>query len=470
MPIERPLRQAAIKGGAILVVRQAVSLVLKLVGVLMITRVLGPSIYGTYVSASTVFTYAGTVCYAGMGVYFLRLPGDVPESSFRTLYSLLMFTGLPAVVIIEIGAGWFARYVGIAGVDSVARIIALALPLQLLTLPAMLRLERNLDYRRVAMNEIVSQCSFYIFAVPLVWLHIGGANTLAAAIVLQQAISCLMAHTATKTIPRFSLDRTVAAKVVRFAVEYSMANWIWQMRVLVNPLIVGPALGARAVGLVGMTISLLETMSVVRMIAWRLSVAILTKVGTDAKRLRAAVTEGMEVQLLAVGAIMVTFGWTGRFIVPRLLGAQWLGLMQIYPYVALSYLTIATFNMHSATLSVVNRNRGLALYNAVSVAVFAATAYIATRAFGIIGYGYAELATIPVYFLLHMVLTRIIGSPSYRLAAVWWLGAAAGLFWQFGLWTIAVAFLALLLPMSLRKLRSYALLAWTRGKEPVGTD
>src|SRR5271170_6200616 len=103
MPVERPLRRAAIKGGAILVVRQAVSLVLKLVGVLMITRVLGPSIYGTYVSASTVFNYAVTVCYAGMGVYFLRMPGDVPESSFRTLYSLLMFMGLPVVVIIETG-------------------------------------------------------------------------------------------------------------------------------------------------------------------------------------------------------------------------------------------------------------------------------------------------------------------------------------------------------------------------------
>ncbi len=136
--------------------------------------------------------------------------------------------------------------------------------------------------------------------------------------------------------------------------------------------------------------------------------------------------------------------------------------MQIYPYVALSYLTIATFNMHTAALSVVNKNRGLALYNATSVAIFAVTAYLATPRFGIIGYGYAELATIPVYFLLHTVLTRIIGSPNYRLAALWWFGAAVGLFWQFGLWMIAVPFLALLLPMSIKKIRGYLQLALTR--------
>jgi len=463
MATERPLRQAALRGGAILAARQGVSIVLKLVGALVITRVLGPVVYGTYVSAAAVFNYAGTVCYAGMGIYFLRLQGDVSEISFRTLYSLLMFTALPVVILIEAGAGWFARYLGIPEVESVARIIALGLPLQLLALPAMLRLERGLDYRRVAMNEIIGQSAFYMLAVPLVFLHIGGAKTLAAAVVLQYAVVCLLAHAVTKTVPRFSLDRPLAAKVMRFAVDYSMATWIWQMRLLVNPLIVGPALGARAVGLVGMTISLLETMSVVRMIAWRLSVAILTKVGSDAKRLRAAMTDGMELQVLAVGTIMVIFGWTGRFIVPRLLGPQWLGLMQIYPYLALSYLTIATFNIHSATLTVVNKNRDLAVYNAVSVTVFAVTAYLALPAFGIIGYGYAELATIPVYFLLHTIVVRIIGSPSYRLAALWWLGAAAGLFWQFGPWTIAVMLLASLLPISVKKLRSYAVLALARG-------
>jgi PST family polysaccharide transporter len=200
---------------------------------------------------------------------------------------------------------------------------------------------------------------------------------------------------AAKSYPHFSADRATARVIVRYAADYSVANWIWQLRMLVNPLIVGPALGAQAVGIVGMTVGILEMLSIIKTIAWRLSVAILTKFRSDTERLRKAVTEGMELQVLAVGTILLAFGWGGHFIVPLLFGRRWIGVMDIYPYIALSYLTIAAFNIHSATLAVIDRNRDLAIYNIISVAIFGGVAYFAVPRFGIVGYGYAELATIP---------------------------------------------------------------------------
>jgi PST family polysaccharide transporter len=54
---------------------------------------------------------------------------------------------------------------------------------------------------------------------------------------------------------------------------------------------------------------------------------------------------------------------------------------------------------------------------------------------------------------MHLFLARAIGSPDYRVAAIWWCGAAIGLFWRFGHWAIVAPFAALALPVSLRKLR-----------------
>jgi O-antigen/teichoic acid export membrane protein len=452
---EQPrLRRAALRGGAYLAGRQVASILLKFLGVLLITRVLGPASYGAYVSANNIYQYAATISYAGVGVYLLRHEGDVPESSFGTAYSILMMTGLPLLLFIEFGAGTLAHWTGVAGFEPVMRIIVLGLPAQLLAMPASVRLERRLDYRSVAMIEIIGQVAFYVLAVPLVMLKFG-PSALAAAWVLQQIITCLAAHIAAKTLPRFSFDGTTARSIVRYAIDYSVASWIWQARMLVNPLIVGPALGAQAVGIVGMTVGLLEMLSIIKTIAWRLSVAILTKFRSDVERLRKAVTEGMELQVLAVGTLLLGFGWTGHFIVPRLFGARWLGVMDIYPYIALSYLTVATFNIHSATLSVINRNRALALYHVISVSIFAVVAHFAVAKFGIFGYGYAEVATLPAYVVMHRVLARAIGSPNYRLAALWWFGAATGLFWQFSLWTLAVPFVVLSLPISVRKLKKY---------------
>jgi O-antigen/teichoic acid export membrane protein len=451
---EPRLRRAALRGGVFLAARQIVSIVLKFVGVILITRLLGPANYGAYVSGINIYQYGVAIGAAGVGVYLLRHEGDVPEPYYGTAYSILMMMGLLLLGSIEIGAGALASWTRVAGFEPVMRVIILGLPLQLLSIPASVRLERRLDYRSVAMVEIAGQVGFYVLAVPLVMLKFG-PGALALAWVVQQTITCLAAHVASGTYPRFTFDRSVALGIVRYAADFSVANWVWQLRMLVNPLIVGPALGARAVGIIGMTIGLLEMLSIIKTIAWRLSVAILTKFRSDVDRLRTAVTEGMELQVLAVGTILLGFGWAGQFVVPRLFGERWLGVMDIYPYIALSYLTQATFNIHSATLSVVNRNRDLAIYHTVSVSLFAAITYFAVSRVGMLGYGYGELATIPAYFVMHFFLARAIGSPNYRLAVLWWFGAATGLFWQFGLWAIAMPFLVLLLPISVRKLRKY---------------
>jgi PST family polysaccharide transporter len=454
MSNEPRLRRAALRGGVYLAARQIVSIVLKFLGVILITRVLGPASYGAYVSGINIYQYGIAIGSAGVSVYLLRHDGEVPELSYGTAYSILLTMGLIILAFIEVGASTLAGWTGVAGFEPVMKVIIVGLPVQLLSLPASARLERRLDYRSVAMVEIVGQVAFYLLAAPLVLLKFGPVS-LAAAWVLQQIITCLAAHVAARVCPRFSFDQATANDIVRYVADFSVANWIWQARMLVNPLIVGPALGAQTVGIVGMTIGLLEMLSIIKTIAWRLSVAILTKFRSNIEKLRMAVTEGMELQVLAVGTILLAFGWTGHFIVPRLFGSRWIGVMDIYPYIALSYLTNATFAIHSAALSVINRNQNLALHNIISVATFGIVAFFSVSRFGIIGYGYAELATIPIYFVMHRVLASAIGSPDYRLAVLWWLGASIGLFWKFSSWAVVVPFVMFAMPISVRKLHKY---------------
>jgi O-antigen/teichoic acid export membrane protein len=446
------LRRSAMRGGIYLIGRQVVSVMLKFIGVMLITRVLGPEAYGAYVSALNISQYAAMFGLAGVGVCLLRYEGNVSDEVYRTAYTILAALSLLLVVLLEAVTATLSHWVDVTGFEIVMHIMVLAVPFQLLAVPASVRLERCLDYRRVALLEIVGQGAFYALAIPLVTMEFGPAS-LAIAWLLQQAVSCLAAHLMTRTRPRFGLDRATARGIARYAMNFSVASWIWQLRMLVNPLVVGPALGAQAVGLIGMTIGILEMLSIIKTVAWRLSVAVLRDFHSNAGKLRRAITEGMELQLLAVGTILLGFAWTGHIIVPWLFGERWAAVMDIYPYVALSYLTISPFNMHSAVLSVINRNQDLIIYHILHIAIFAGVAVFAVRAFGLIGYGYAEVATIPVYIVMHVLLARAIGSPDYRLALLWWAAVAAGLFWaQIGIWTVALPFLALLTPRSRRRL------------------
>lgn len=455
---ERPtsLRRVALTGGAYLMGRQVLSVCLKLIGVLLITRALGPSAYGAYVSAFNLYQYALALGSAGIGVYLLRMKGEVDERAYGTMYTLLAGLSLLLFAALELGRRPLGNWMGVDGFESVAAIIAYALPLQLLAIPVNVRLERALHYKAIAFLEIAGQVAYYIVALTLVWFK-AQPEALAVALIVQNAVSLFIAHLTAKTWPRLAFDRAIAAGMLRYAVSFSAANWIWQLRMLLNPMIVGPALGAQAVGLIGMTIGLLEMLSIVKTIAWRLSVSVLGRFQDDAVRLRKAVTEGMELQVLAVGTILLGFGWAGGFLVPLVFGERWAPVMDVYPYIAVGYLAAAPFNMHSATLSVLHRNGVLALAFAAHIALFVVVASICVPRYGMVGYGMGEIAAILAYAGVHRALAREIGSPDYRLAALWWGAAVIGLFWkQWGLWTVAVPFAALLVPFSFRRLLRFA--------------
>lgn len=445
------------KGGAFLFGRQIISMGLSFVGVMMITRVIGPESYGSYAAALGIYQYAVSLGQVGVGIYLVRLKGEADEREFGVAYSLLLALAAILIFSIEGGLGLISSWIHVKGFDSLLRILVLCLPFQLLAVPANARLERRLDYRRVAMIELAGQMTFYVVAVPMVACGYG-AWSLACGWFVQQALASLLSHVLAAARPRFDWDRAIAVRVAGYAASLSFATWLWQLRGLVNPFIVGHFLGAESVGLVGLTIRLMEMLTFIKTIAWRLSIAGLARIQGDTERMRRAVTQGMQLQILAVGPILLGFGWAGGVLVPLIFGPRWLPMMNIYPFIALGYLTNSQFNMHSSVLSVLRRNDQASVFHIIHVMLFAGVTALAIPRLGLVGYGGGEIAALLSYWAIHSFVVRAIGSPDYRLSVIWWSGLALGLFWrQFGPWALAAPFLAVLSPVSLRQLKVFAL-------------
>jgi O-antigen/teichoic acid export membrane protein len=447
------LRAKVLHGGAYLFFRQFFSLGLSLLGVVIVTRVIGPERYGAYVAAIGIYLYLQDLGQAGVDVFLVRQQGDMAERMFHVASTLLLAMGVFEIVVVQIGAGPLAGWVQVAGFEPLLRVLILILPLQLMTIGASARLERALDYRRIAAIELSGQAAFYLVAVPLA---IGGYGSwsLVAGWCVQQAGVCLVFHWTAGYLPRLRFDRTIAGAILSYTLGYSLASWAWQLRALVNPLIVGHFLGATSVGQVGMCIRIVEVLTFVKAIAWRLSVAILSRIQHDRLKLQEAVTQGVQLQTLALAPILLGFSWVGGLVLPQLFGARWAPVLDVYPFIALSYLTNAQFNLHSAVLAVLRRNHRITLFNLSHVVLFAAGAAVLVPALGLTGYGWAELVALPGYLVIHHLTVGVIGPINYRVAGVWWAGAVLGLFWhRLGVWSIAMPFAVLLWPGSVRRLQ-----------------
>jgi O-antigen/teichoic acid export membrane protein len=454
-PARQGLRGRVFEGGALLMGRQLVSMGLSLIGLLVITRIIGPAAYGPYVAALGICQYAQNLGQAGIGAYLVRAPSDVTEQTFAVAATLLMTSAIGLMVILEASLGLIARWIPMPGLTPLLAVLLVSVVFQTISVGASARLERALDFRRVAMIETAGQLLYYACAVPLVFMGLG-VWSLVAGWCLQQLFLCVAFHVAARYWPRLSWDTTIARAILNYTLGYAASDWLWQLRGLVNPLIVGHFLPAEAVGQIGLAIRMLELLSFTKTVAYRLSVAVLAKVQHEPAKLVEAATDGMRLQTLALGPVLIGFSWFGGVLLALVFGKRWDPVMLIYPYLAISYLANAQFIIHSSILYVLHRNWAVSWFHIVHIVLFAGAAWICVDRFGIIGYGYAEMVALLSYPVIHRSVRQAVGSPDYRLSAFWWAAIAAGLFWrQLGVWDIAVPILALLWPPSLRQLKVY---------------
>ena len=116
----------------------------------------------------------------------LRKTEDPEEKEFHQAFTLL----LVAAVVLCIGVialrHIVAAFLKMPEESSLLFALALGIPLNMLAFPAIVKLDRDLNFKQVAINELVSQTSCYALAVPLAF-HGFGAWAPAAGFLMQQA-------------------------------------------------------------------------------------------------------------------------------------------------------------------------------------------------------------------------------------------------------------------------------------------
>jgi PST family polysaccharide transporter len=448
------LREKAIKGGAALVLRQAIGVVLSLVGVLLVTRIIGPREYGIYAIAMGIVMFLTNIGTFGLDVYLLRKTDEPTPDEFNQVFVLLAVVALAFTGGILAFRNEIARLVRTPEIAPVIAVIALGIPFDQLATPAIVKLDRALNFKRVAWMELLSQVAFYFVAVPLALKGVGAwAPTFGY---LTQQISLLaLSYWGTGFWPAWHWESALIRRMLNYGLSYSSSIWVWQLRDLVNPFVVGRFAGAEAVAYVAVSIRIVALLSIAKSVTWRVAIAALAKLDGNRERLRRSITEGMRLQTFAVGFPLAGFALVAPFMLPLVFGPRWNPTLKVFPFIALSYLTNAVFNLHSSVLYVLHRNWKVTLFHCTHVLLFAGSAALLVPRVGFTGYGWAELVGLASYAVLHVFVAQEVGSPTYGPAAIWYattlsVFAVSGL----GVPTAYLGFLILLIPVLLPRERA----------------
>ena len=455
----RTLRQLVLRGGTYMAARQIVGIVLSTIGMVLLTQIIGPRNYGVYIAALGVLQWFSFVSQCGLDVYLIRREGPTEDQDYDVAFTLLLVLGLAgAVVGLLLLPLMENRAAGVQEFGPLLAALFVGLPVNLLTLIPTARMERGLDYRRLSMVESANIVVYQTVSISAALLNMGAWSPVIGWWA-QQVLAVTMLYAISGYHPRLSWNTTRAKTMLSYGAGYAAAMGIWQMRSLVGPLIILPWAGPAAVAYVGVATRFAEILSFVKTATWRLSISALARLNGDPRRALIAITEGMRLQVLLLAPPLAGFAIAAPYVMPLVFRdrwADWSRAMDIYPYIALGILCNAVFSLHSSMLFVLRRNGLVAVFHAVYVTLlFTSAAYFLPR-YGLVGVGYAEIAAIASYAVIHVFIVRALGRPNYTIAAAWAGATGLLLFSQQLGWITSVGVIAAALwPRTWRTLDGY---------------
>jgi O-antigen/teichoic acid export membrane protein len=460
VPAPSTLRQQVLRGGTYLAVQQGLGAGIALVGGLLLARLIGPGPFGLYAAAFGIASFFSYVALMGIDVYLVRRESQPDAAIYHQAFSFLLVSGPGLGTLGVLASPILELWLGDARFLPPLRAMLLLMPLAVLTSPIVAQLERSLEFRRVAALELTGLLLNYAVAVLFAWY---GAGVWAPVTGYGVSQAWLLVGTCALTgyRPCWHWSPPLLREMLPYGLSFSTSIWIWQVRVLVNPLVVGPYLGPDGVGYAALAIRLVDGLSFLKGAAWRLSIAALAKLQGDLPRLRGALEEAMGLQVLALSPLLAGFALLSPWLVPLLFGDRWTPAITVYPFIALGCLVHAMCNMHASVLYVLRHNRDVTIFHVVNVALFAAAALLLVPWLGLLGYGLAELLVLPTYLVLHRQVGKVFAF-SYNRAAPWLIAFSPPLFTPLAVWPMALAFWVpvLALPLS-RMVRGQVQEYWT---------
>lgn len=452
------LREHLLKGGLYLLIRQWFGTVVSFIGVVLLTRMIGPADYGYYLSSLGIITTVSVFGRLGVNIYLIRREDEPDAHAYHQAFTFLALSGASIVLIGQLSLPLFSRWFKDPDFAMVLRALLPTVLVVLLTALPMAQLERNLRYRAVSFVELGGLLTQHVVALGAAILGAGVWSPVAGFWV-SNIVLAATSYASSGYRPSLFWSRPLFREMVGYGLGYSASNWIQELRSLVNPLIVGRYAGPEAVAFVALSVRLVALISVVKTITQRLAVPAFAKVQTSPDRLRRAVEEAMLLQNAAIAPLLAVFVCLSPWSIPRLFGEEWVSMVDVLPFIALSQVLNALFNMHSSALYVLRKNTGVIFFNSTRLVIFAGCALILVPRFGIVGYGIADMIAIPSYVILHHQMNKHIPI-SYANVAPLILAIVPTFFfvfaplpWSLALWLPTVV--VFLLPRQRRLISQY---------------
>jgi O-antigen/teichoic acid export membrane protein len=400
------LRTSALQGGVYLVIREIVGIGIRLIGVVIITRLIGPNAFGIYASAAAVVGVVAVTSQMGMEVYLIRQAGEPESALYDQVFTFLLVVSV-TLSVCAAGLTVAAEHLihGFEPTGRVLLVLLVSVPFNVLWAPAQAKIERAFGYRRMAWLELGGDITLYVVGIVLAVMGTG-AMSLAVAYVAWQFWLLVGSYWLAKMRPRWRWSLSTNRALLHHGTSYSATGILVMLKGLVNPVVVGYFCGTTSVGFVAFAMRLLDTFGFAQRATWRLTLVAISRVRDQSDRLLRGIQEGMLLQLLSTAPPILALVVVSKWIIPIVFGPVWLPAVPVLALLAIAQLVTTPLTVEYAVLYTHARNALVAMATTLNVAVTFGLAVPLIARFGINGFGWATIAASATWITMHLRAKR----------------------------------------------------------------
>src|SRR5438477_4739244 len=339
---------------AYLALRYGLGVFVSLGNMLVMTRLIGPHPYGLFVTAIGIVAFLSNLARAGVDIYLVRLEPAPDQRIYDIAITLVLFISAALSLLGAISVPLLIRWFHGSEFVKPYLTLLLSIPVTSITGVVMAKLERELNFRSVARIELGGQTAGLVISAILagagcgVWAPVAGQSA-------WQVYVFIATSAATRMVPRIAFDLKETRKMLSFGIGFTSSMRVWQLRTLVNPLLVGRFAGADGVAFVALAVRIAEALGTLRLAAGRMAIAALSRLQNRREQFRLAVERASLLQVVTQGPLLYAFSLAGPLIVRHVIGMRWMPILLLYPFVAAGVLVNSVYNLQASALFVIGK-------------------------------------------------------------------------------------------------------------------
>ena len=221
-----------------------------LLGSLLLARMLSPTEFGLYAVAIFWLSFLSTFGGTGFAANLIRQPSEPTLADYRSVFSIQLVIVLGLAATLWVTAPILAAMYRLS-TDGIwlFRLIALSFFTTAFIVIPQVKLERHLDFAKLARVEVAQAITFNVTAVYLAWRG-WGVLSFGVAMLLRAVIGAILANWIKPWAMRWHWDFARAKPHLAFALPFQGAQFVSVIKDSISPIFIGLLLGAGAVGYV----------------------------------------------------------------------------------------------------------------------------------------------------------------------------------------------------------------------------